>query len=603
MSLLLQVQALRKSYGADVILDGVDLTFSHGDRIGMIGRNGAGKTTLLRILTGEEEPDSGEVRRASALRWSALEQKDPFRPGERVDEFLERSSGKEEWQCGKIAGRFQLKGDVFRSPIASLPGGFQTRVKLAAMLLRDPNLLLLDEPTNYLDLKTLLLLERFLGEFSGAYVIVSHDREFLKRTCRQTLEIEFGDAALFPGDIEAYLAYKAEQVDLIERQNRNVEAKRKSLQRFVDRYRVRAATASRAQSKLKEIERLETTDVRPTAPTIHLKLPSVEKKKGTALRCADFAIGYPERTVAAGIHFEIERGEHVAVLGDNGEGKTTFLRSIAGQLPPRGGSFEWGYGIRHAFYAQHVYSALPPKKTVLEYLEGQAARDVTRQQVLDLAGCFLFRGTEVDKRIDVLSGGERARACLAGILLSKEPVLLLDEPTNHLDFETVEALATALRDYAGTVFFISHDRTFVNSVATNILDVRAGSIRLFPGDYDSYVYQIERELERASDAEPSRGRPTPRPKLTHEERKERRAQITKLKRRIESAERRLREATQERDAIHAHFLAHPLEPAVDKQKRLEELTEIAGAAENEWLGLNEELERIEGSDGDSADSM
>ena len=461
------------------------------------------------------------------------------------------------------------------------------------MLLREPNFLILDEPSNFLDLKTLLILEHFLRSFSGGYLIVSHDREFLKKTCKSTLEVERGRLTLFPGDVEAYLEFKEEQQERELRQNKNIKAKRKHLQEFVDRYRVRAATASRAQSKLKQMNRLETIEIDHPIKSVRIRLPRVEPKKGVALRCEDLSLGYPDRDVARDVRFEIERGEHVAVLGDNGQGKTTFLRTIAGALAAKEGDFQWGHKLEPAYYAQHVYTALDPEQDVQTYLEQKASRDVVRQDILDLAGSFLFHGDDVKKPISVLSGGERARVCLAGILLSKRPVLLLDEPTNHLDFESVEALARALRDYAGTIFFVSHDRTFVNLVATSIVEVKDGSVTLYPASYESYVHRAEREVEEASGLGPAATEKTVERLTDHELRKQRRSRINRLRKGISVAEKKMHGYAEERDAINRHYLENPLDYSKEKRLRLEELSRLVEETENRWLSQQEELEGLE----------
>lgn len=599
MTTLIQLKDLQKSYGDQVLLDGASAQFSLGDKIGVIGRNGAGKTTLCNVLIGAEEIDDGQIFRSPQLNLSYVEQKSPFVDDENILQFLMRYTSKEEWRCGKVAGRFQLRGAILEQDVKELSGGYQTRVKLAAMLLSEPNFLVLDEPTNYLDLRTLLLLERFLRDFRGGLFIVSHDREFLKRTCNRTLEIDRGRLTLFPGDIEAYFAFKDEQIREQERYNKNVADKRKQLQKFVDRYRVRASTASRAQSKLKQMDRLQTIDIESPMSTARVKIPRVDVKKGVALRCSELKIGYPDHEVASEVFLEIDRGQHVAVLGDNGEGKTTFLRTIAAELEPLGGDYSWGHQLSPAYYAQHVYAALDPKLDVYTQLERHAARDILPQQILDMAGSFLFRGDDVEKPISVLSGGERARVCLAGLLLSRRPVLLLDEPTNHLDFETVEALGKALRDYEGTIFFVSHDRTFVNLVATSIVEVKSRCVTLYPGDYETYVYRTEREVADGLGDSDSGEKLKSAPALTkteraaeHRRRKELRAQRGRLEKSIQKAELELTKLQEEREAINSHFLENPTDPAPEKQKRNAEIGSLLEEAENRWLALQDELESL-----------
>ena len=495
MGMLIQVKDIELYYGTRMILDGANCTFSHDQKIGVIGRNGAGKSTLCKIILGQEEPDDGQVHFASDLRLAYLEQKDPFLPDELVLEFLLRYSGVFEWECEKMAARFGMNDTHMYMPVSALSGGYQMRVKLTAMLLKDPNFLILDEPTNYLDLATLLFLERFLQEYEGSFLIVSHDREFLKKTCEHTLEVEQGQVTLYKGDVEAYLSYKNLQTEQKEQFNKNIERQKKHLQSFVDRFGSKASKASSAQSKMKQIAKLQTIEIAHPMSTVRIRMPEVPPKKGVAFKAEKLAIGYPDKRVAGNIQFQIDKGSRVAILGDNGQGKTTFLKTISTELEPLSGSFEWGYGVSVGYYAQHVYQRLHDNDTVHESLENLAHEDTPRQAILDMAGSFLFGGNEIKKKVSVLSGGERARLCLAGLLLSRSDVLLLDEPTNHLDFETVEALAMALKSYQGTVMFISHDRTFVNIVASTIVEVKDGKVSVYPGTYEEYVYYLETMME------------------------------------------------------------------------------------------------------------
>ncbi len=495
MAALLQIKNAEKSYGAQVLLDGAEATFTDDVKVGFVGRNGAGKSTLLRCLLGEEELDRGEIVRHPKLRLGYLRQHDPFLPGETAQEFLIRDSGQPEWKCGEVAGQFELKGAYLDGPLAKLSGGWQTRVKLAALLLHEPNLLLLDEPTNFLDLRTQILLEHFLRSYKEACLIVSHDRAFLGATCDHTLDLTRGRLTMYPGKIDAFLEYQRDRREHDERSNAAVLAKRRHLEDFIARNKARASTATRAKSKSKQLDRLELVEIEADDPTARVRAPRVEPRQGPALRCKDVAIGYPERQIAANIDLEIDHGWRAAIVGDNGQGKTTFLRTIVDSLKPLAGEVRWGFGCHIGIYAQHVYTSLPEKQTVFEYLDSTAARGTKEQEILAAAGAMLFRGDSIEKRVSVLSGGERARLCLAGLLLSQYNVLVLDEPGNHLDVDTVEALAEALLDYKGTVIFTSHDRHFMKRVATCIIEVRDGRVTNYRGQYDAYLYAINKEID------------------------------------------------------------------------------------------------------------
>ena len=495
MAVLLQIRNAHKSYGDQVLLDGAEATITDDRKVGFIGRNGAGKSTLLKVLLGDESLDAGEVIRHPDLSVGYLRQHDPFAEGESALDFLMRDSGEPEWRCGQVAGEFELKGEKLTGPVKSLSGGWQTRVKLAALLLHDPKLLLLDEPTNFLDLRTQILLEHFLKSYRGACLIVSHDRGFLSQTCEQTLSLDRGKLTMFTGKIDKFLEYQTEQREHDLRVNATTIAKQKQLEKFINKNRAKASTASQARSKQKQLERLSLIDIESAERTAHIQAPAVKARQGIALRSEDLAIGYPEVEVASDITLEIDHGQRVGIVGDNGQGKTTLLRTLVGSLEPKSGQMKWGHRCRVGTYAQHVYTTIPEDETVIEYLEGQAIAGTTDQQVLAVAGSLLFRDSHVKKKVKVLSGGERARLCLAGLLLSDYNILVLDEPGNHLDVETVESLARALEAFQGTVIFTSHDRHFMKRVATAVIEVRAGSAKNYLGDYDAYLWSINQEIE------------------------------------------------------------------------------------------------------------
>ncbi len=611
----LQVKNIHKSYGPNIIFDGATASFSTDQKIGVIGRNGAGKSTLCKILTGQEEMEEGEISKSADLRLSYLEQHDAFGPDETVLEFLTRYTKKEPWKCAKIASRFHINVSQQNSKIKNLSGGYQTRVKLTAMLLPEPNFLILDEPTNYLDLNTLILLENFLLDFDGGYLIVSHDREFLKRTCTSTLEAERGELVFFPGNVEDYLDFKESQKEEIARYNKSLESKKKQLQTFVNRFGAKASTAGLAQSKRKLIEKLESQTIEIDHPmgNVRIKMPRLDKKYGIALRCKDLSIGYPEKLVASNITLEIERGEKVAILGENGQGKTTFLRTIADNLPAKNGEYRWGGGTQIGYYAQHVLSILHPNEDVYTHLKKKAAPGVLHQDILDMAGSFLFRGDDVEKKTSVLSGGERARLCLAGLMLSKCNVLLLDEPTNHLDFETVEALGHALKNYEGTVFFISHDRTFVHLLAKKILDVKDGQMIRYPGTYDEYVYRLEQQAREEAQSETKENEESKKvlqskhekkdteqkldnttlpAKLDFLERKELQSEVKKLAKQIKNIEEQIEFYRVEKDDITRQFSENPASWTRKLSDRLELLNKLINERQEIWVKLQEKLEEM-----------
>ncbi len=594
MPIVLQVQDAYKRYGEQALLDGASCALADDQKVGLIGRNGAGKSTLCRVLLGDEELDAGEVARSKKLRLGYLRQHDPFLDGETVMDFLMRDSGAPDWQCGEIAWQFQLPEPMLHQAVRSLSGGWQTRVKLAALLLHDPNLLILDEPTNFLDLRTQMLLEEFLRKFDGGILVVSHDRAFLKRTCTHTLELSRGKLELFPGDVDAYLANLDERREHDRRVNSATLAKRKQLETFIAKNRANASTASQARSKAKQLAKLTLVDVAGDEATVRFSFPEVAPRQGTALRTERMAIGYPDREVARDVQVEIEHGDRVGVVGDNGQGKTTFLRTICGSLEPQAGSMKWGYGCQMGVYAQHVYTTLPEDRTVEDYLYRQAAPGTRDQQIKDVAGSFLFSGSHIEKRIRVLSGGERARLVLAGLLLEQHNVLVLDEPGNHLDVETVEALADALNRYPGTVIFTSHDRHFMQRVSTAVVEVREGRVASYPGSYEDYVYRVHKELDAGLRAEhatycasaPAGAHAASAPakrKLSGREERE-------LEKRIKALERKIAKLDEEKKELNAKLLeVAAAADAIRLRDRLTAVAEEVAALEHEWLEASGDL--------------
>ena len=584
MAVLFQIRNAYKAYGDQILLDNAEATITDDAKIGFVGRNGAGKSTLLKILLGEEELDAGEVIRHPRLRVGYLRQHDPFHEGESAMDFLMRDSEQPDWKCGEVAGQFELKGDYLFGPVKSLSGGWQTRVKLSALLLHEPNLLLLDEPTNFLDLRTQILLEHFLQNFKQACLMVSHDRTFLAKTCQHTLDLSAGKLTMYPGKIAKFLEFQNERTQQAIRENQATLAKQKQLEKFINKNRANANTASQARSKQKQLDRLKLNEVAAQQATAYIQAPIVEPKQGTAVRCESLAIGYPDHEVATDIHLEIEHQQRAAIVGDNGQGKTTLLRTLVGSLDPKGGTLRWGHNIKIGTYAQHVYTSLDPTDTVLEYLEYQAMPGTTDQQVLAVAGSLLFRDDHVHKKVKVLSGGERARLCMAGLLLGDYNVLVLDEPGNHLDVETVEALAEALLIYKGTVIFTSHDRHFMGRVATTVIEVRDGTARDYMNNYDAYLLSINQEIEQGDRSTSSQKSPKNNDKKSGKvNQNEQRA----LRKKIKAIERKIANLDDEKKALTAKMTeTTDAAEALELHEKIEAIALDLAAAENEWLELN-----------------
>ena len=589
MAVLLQIRNAHKSYSDQVLLDGAEATITDDRKVGFIGRNGAGKSTLLKILLGDESLDSGEVIRHQNMSVGYLRQHDPFHEGESALDFLMRDSEQPEWRCGQVAGDFELKGEKLTGPVKSLSGGWQTRVKLAALLLHDPKLLLLDEPTNFLDLRTQILLEHFLRSYRGACLIVSHDRGFLSETCEHTLSLDRGKLTMFPGKIEKFLVYQKEQKEHDLRVNATTMAKQKQLEKFINKNRAKASTASQARSKQKQLDRLNLIDIESAERTAYIQAPEVQPRNGVAVRCEDLSIGYPEVVVASDITLEIDHGQRVGIVGDNGQGKTTLLRTLVGSLETKGGNLKWGHHCRIGTYAQHVYTSIPENETVIEYLEGQAIAGTTDQQVLAVAGALLFRDSHVKKKVKVLSGGERARLCLAGLLLSDFNILVLDEPGNHLDVETVEALAQALEAFNGTVIFTSHDRHFMKRVATAVIEVKAGSAKNYLGDYDAYVWSINQQIDegRADGTKSKEQKSGSGKKAAKGEKTFNRSR--KAQKELRNVEKLVAKLDQEKKDLNEQLLTcTDAADALVLHDKFSKVSEKLDAAESKWLELTED---------------
>jgi ATP-binding cassette, subfamily F, member 3 len=489
---LLQLNQGFKQYGMKVLFDDARFAINEGEHVGVIGPNGAGKTTLFKILVGQEQLDSGELITSKSLKIGYLEQESREPLDKSAEEYLTEISLTPIWELKQLGLDLGLSENHFGVPFHELSGGYRMRMKLLSLIGQQPNLMLLDEPTNFLDLESIMALEKFLQSYEGAFLLISHDREFLKRTTDHTLEVESSEITKFPGHIDDYFEQKAQLRTILEAQAANQEAKRKHLQDFVDRFGAKATKARQAQSRVKQLEKMEKIDIKDLPVRARIKIPPPIHTGKEALTIADADLGYDTKKVISDLSLRLETGTHLGVVGFNGAGKSTLLKSLAGRLPLLSGERKLGYQVSLSYYAQHVAEDLNPDDTVFDALQSVAHKDIKQQEILGIAGSLLFSGESVNKKIRVLSGGEKSRVALGQILLRRSPLLLMDEPTNHLDFDTVNALTEALRTYPGTVIVVSHDRSFIGRIATKILEIRDGRAEIYPGTYDDYLWSLEK---------------------------------------------------------------------------------------------------------------
>lgn len=585
---LFDLRNLSLHLGGKSIFDDLSFSFTEQYKIALIGRNGTGKSTLCRVIIGDENLDSGEVYKHHALRLGFLRQDDDFLANETVSDYLQRVSDKPAWQCAELAYKFALTAEMVAAPIMALSGGWRMRVKLTALLLHEPNFLLLDEPTNFLDLRTQLLLQKFLLTFRGGALVISHDREFLQATCEHTLALSRGKLNYAPLRVREYLQKQAEQSEHHERANVAKLSKIRQLQTFIDKNRAGANTASQARSKQKQLDRIELNEIIGAENCAQICLPPVTPPRKTLLQCDDLAIGYGEKIIAEKINFSLEPSERLLITGDNGQGKTTLLKTLTSAINALSGKIYWGYNLTIGVYAQHVYQSLPASLTVREYLMNCNRVAFGDQQVLNTAGGFLFSGADIDKSISVLSGGERARLCLAGLFLANNNVLILDEPSNHLDVETAQSLAQALRAYQGGVIFVSHERTFAQTVSTGVLEIANGKIRRVLGNFNDYLQELTNENnlrdERAKNLIGEINITPTNKNITGRERRENEKRLTTLERKIAKLEAQINELI-----IAIENASNDWEKASKLNQMLATTRTEKMRTEDEWLSISTTL--------------
>jgi len=632
--IILQANKIERSFAGDVLFENINLQVDERDRIALVGKNGAGKSTLLKILVGEEEPTSGEINKKKDISLSYLAQDSRFESENTIyDEMLhvfdelrttERQLRQMELEMGEKAGvdldklmsdydrlseefrqaggfiyeadirailnGFKFDESMWQMKIAELSGGQNTRLALAKMLLEKPNLLVLDEPTNHLDIETIAWLENYLVNYSGALIIVSHDRYFLDKVATITLDLTKHSLDRYVGNYSSFVEQK-EQKLLTEAKNYEKQQKEiAALEDFVNRNLVRASTTKRAQSRRKQLEKMERLD-KPEAgnKSANMTFHSDNTSGNIVLTVENAAIGYDGEILSEPINLDLRKMNAVAVVGPNGIGKTTFIKSIVDQIPFIKGEKRFGANVEVGYYDQ-TQSKLSPSNTVLDELWNDF-RLTPEVEIRNRLGAFLFSGDDVKKSVGMLSGGEKARLLLAKLSMENNNFLILDEPTNHLDIDSKEVLENALIDFDGTLLFVSHDRYFINRVATHVLELSENGSTLYLGDYDYYVdKKAELAASQVEEAAAYSQEKEAFPVNDYQAQKESQKELRKLMRQIENLEAEIEELENQGQAISEQMhTTNDADELMQLQSELDKISQRQEEAMLEWEELSEQV--------------
>ncbi|HEV5793230.1 ABC transporter ATP-binding protein [Streptococcus pneumoniae] len=632
--IILQANKIERSFAGEVLFDNINLQVDERDRIALVGKNGAGKSTLLKILVGEEEPTSGEINKKKDISLSYLAQDSRFESENTIyDEMLHvfddlRRTDKQlrqmELEMGeksgedldklmsdydrlsenfRQAGGFTYEADIrailngfkfdesmWQMKIAELSGGQNTRLALAKMLLEKPNLLVLDEPTNHLDIETISWLENYLVNYSGALIIVSHDRYFLDKVATITLDLTKHSLDRYVGNYSRFVELKeqklATEAKNYEKQQKEIAA----LEDFVNRNLVRASTTKRAQSRRKQLEKMERLD-KPEAgkKAANMTFQSKKTSGNVVLTVENTAIGYDGEVLSQPINLDLRKMNAVAIVGPNGIGKSTFIKSIVDQIPFIKGEKRFGANVEVGYYDQ-TQSKLTPSNTVLDELWNDF-KLTPEVEIRNRLGAFLFSGDDVKKSVGMLSGGEKARLLLAKLSMENNNFLILDEPTNHLDIDSKEVLENALIDFDGTLLFVSHDRYFINRVATHVLELSENGSTLYLGDYDYYIEKrATAEMSQTEEASTSNQAKEASPVNDYQAQKESQKEVRKLMRQIESLEAEIEELESQSQAISEQMLeTNDADKLMELQAELDKISHRQEEAMLEWEELSEQV--------------
>ena len=632
--IILQANKMERSFAGEVLFDNINLQVDERDRIALVGKNGAGKSTLLKILVGEEEPTSGEINKKKDISLSYLAQDSRFESENTIyDEMLhvfddlrrtEKQLRQMELEMGEKSGEdldklmsdydclsenfrqaggftyetdirailngFKFDESMWQMKIAELSGGQNTRLALAKMLLEKPNLLVLDEPTNHLDIETIAWLENYLVNYSGALIIVSHDRYFLDKVATITLDLTKHSLDRYVGNYSRFVELKEQKLAI---EAKNYEKQQKeiaALEDFVNRNLVRASTTKRAQSRRKQLEKMERLD-KPEAgkKSANMTFQSEKTSGNVVLTVENVAIGYDGEVLSEPINLDLRKMNAVAIVGPNGIGKSTFIKSIVDQIPFIKGEKRFGANVEVGYYDQ-TQSKLTPSNTVLDELWNDF-KLTPEVEIRNRLGAFLFSGDDVKKSVGMLSGGEKARLLLAKLSMENNNFLILDEPTNHLDIDSKEVLENALIDFDGTLLFVSHDRYFINRVATHVLELSENGSTLYLGDYDYYVEKkAEVEMSKTEEASTNNQAKEASSVNDYQAQKESQKEVRKLMRQIESLEAEIEELESQSQAISEQMLeTNDASKLMELQAELDKISHRQEEAMLEWEELSEQV--------------
>lgn len=649
---MITLSSIQKQFGSKILFKNCSFQIGVRDRIGLIGPNGSGKTTLFKMILGEDSADGGEIRIAKGVKIGYLPQEVISLKGDRVlEEVLKGAAGitslqdkmkilEEELssmedpndqervakEYGKLQERYTILGGYgleseakqilqglgfkemdFDRATDELSGGWLMRIVLARILLQAPDLLLLDEPTNYLDLESLIWLENFLINYPGAMVIVSHDRVFLNHLIDRIAEIEAEKIDFYYGDYDHYLEEKEARRQILEATYKTQQKKIEQTERFIERFRAKNTKSSQVQSRIKMLDKWERIELPKEKKEIRFQFPAPKRSGHKVAEVKHLHKYYAERVVYKGIDLHLFRGDKVALVGPNGAGKSTLLKILAGVLEFEKGELMLGKDVTQAYFAQHQFDLLNLENTVFEEIL-PIATDESQTELRTLLGTFLFSGDDVEKKVSVLSGGEKSRLILAKMLLRPANFLLLDEPTSHLDIPSRNVLEMALKQFQGTICFITHDRHLINRIANKVIEIDHGIPSIYLGNYDDYLYKKQQiELEGDQKRALQKGEPSKKrsPHKVKEEKKRKAQQMDQLRRQFSSLEKRfqeieksLHEATEKLDSLNQRLSDPNLylnqKETYDTIQTHKETQELVKTLTQSWESLAIELEEIKG---------